>query len=58
MPAGKPPNNFAFDGEAKDKVSQILALDVPVVAVSYVAFRTGLCFIRMLSIMCKFDVNF
>jgi len=21
MPAGKPPNNFAFDGAAKDKVS-------------------------------------
>ena len=29
MPTGKPPNNFAFDGAAKDKVSSELALNVP-----------------------------
>jgi len=28
MPAGKPPNNFAFDGAAKDKVGRVSALVV------------------------------
>jgi len=28
MPTGKPPNNFAFDGAAKDKVSLVFALDI------------------------------